>query len=108
MVQFSVSRPALEINAANDNAPYFRGLAYFSKSLLAYFSKSLYDRAVADFTKSMELDPTLADGYSNKTLALEAVGRPAEAREAYGPFLRYAPPEAKDQIEQARSKVGRR
>ena len=63
---------------------------------------------MADFTKSLELDPTLADAYSNKVMALEAAGRQAEAREAYGAFLRYAPPEAKDQIEQARSKIGRR
>jgi tetratricopeptide (TPR) repeat protein len=94
MVQFSVSRPALEINAANDNAHYFRGLAYFYQSL--------YDKAIGDFNKCLELDPKLADAYFNKALALEAAGRQAEAREAYAAFLRFAPPEAKDQIEQAR------
>ncbi len=69
---------------------------------LAYFYKTLYDRAIADFTKSLELDPKLADAYFTKALALEAAGRQAEAREAYTAFLRHAPPEAKDQIEQAR------
>ena len=73
---------------------YFRGLAYFYKSL--------YDKIMAAFNKCLELDPTLADAYFNKALALEAAGRQAEGREAYGAFLRYAPPEAKDQIEQAR------
>jgi len=100
MVQFSVSRPALEINAANDQAHYFRGLAYFYKSL--------YDRAVADFNKCLELDPKLADAYFSKALAPEAAGRREGAREAYAAFLRQAPPEAKDQIEPARSKIGRR
>jgi tetratricopeptide (TPR) repeat protein len=69
---------------------------------LAYLYKTLYDRAIADFTKSLGLDPKQADAYYNKALALEAAGRPAEAREAYAAFLRQAPPEAKDQIEQAR------
>jgi len=69
---------------------------------LAYFYKSLYDKAIGDFNKCLELDLKLADAYFSKALALEAVGRPAEAREAYGAFLRYAPPEAKEQIEQAR------
>ena len=69
---------------------------------LAYFYKSLYDKVIGDFKKCLELDLKLADAYFSKALALEAVGRPAEAREAYGAFLRYAPPEAKEQIEQAR------
>ena len=75
---------------------------------LANFYKTLYDKAIADFNKSLELDPNLADSYFNKALALEAAGRQEAAREAYTAFLRFAPPEAKDQIEQARSKVGRR
>jgi tetratricopeptide (TPR) repeat protein len=74
---------------------------------VAYYNKTLYDKAIGDFNKSLELDPKLADAYFSKALALEAAGRPAEAREAYAAFLRYAPPEAKDQIEQARSKIGR-
>ena len=61
-----------------------------------------------DFNKSLGLDPKLADAYFNKAVACERGGRQEEAREAYAAFLRYAPPEAKDQIEQARSKVGRR
>jgi tetratricopeptide (TPR) repeat protein len=69
---------------------------------LAYFYKSLYDKVIVDFKKCLELDLKLADAYFSKALALEAAGRPAEARKAYGAFLRYAPPEAKEQIEQAR------
>ena len=71
-------------------------------------TKGLYDKAIGDFNKCLELDPKLADAYFSKALALEAAGRQEEAREAYTAFLRYAPPEAKDQIEQARSKIGRR
>ena len=52
----------------------------------------LYDRAIGDFTKCLELDPKLADAYFNKALALEAAGRQAEAREAYTAFLRLCPP----------------
>ena len=65
-------------------------------------------RPSADFNKSLELDPKLADAQFNKALALEAAGRRDEAREAYESFLKQAPPEAREQIEQARSKVGRR
>lgn len=73
----------------------------------AYYNKNLYDKAIGDFNNSLELAPKLADAYFNKALALEAWGRQAEAREACTAFLRYAPPEAKDQIEPARSKIGR-
>lgn len=95
-----MSRPALEINAANGNAHYFRGLAYFYKRL--------FDKIVSAFNKCLELDPTLADAYFNKAVSCERSGRQEEAQEAYAAFLRYAPPEAKDQIEQARSKIGSR
>ena len=53
---------------------------------LAYFYKTLYHRVIADCTKSLGLDDKLP----------------------YAVFPRYAPPEAMEQIEQARSKVGRR
>ena len=69
---------------------------------LAYFYKTLYDRVIADFTKSLGLDHKLADAYFSKALALEAAGRREEARVAYAAFLGQAPPEAREQIEQAR------
>ena len=53
---------------------------------LAYFYKTLYHRVIADCTKSLGLDDKLADAT----------------------FIDYAPPEAREQIEPARSKVGRR
>jgi len=56
----------------------------------------------------MGLDPTLADAYVSKALALEGLGRQEEAREAYTAFIRHAPLEAKAQIEQAKSKIGGR
>jgi hypothetical protein len=41
----------------------------------------------------MELNFKLADDYFNKALALEAMGGPDSAQEAYAAFLRHAPPE---------------
>ena len=75
---------------------------------LAYDQQKNSGKAIDDFTRALLLNPKLADAYFNKAVSCERSGRQAEAREAYGAFLRYAPPEAKDQIEQARSKVGRR
>ncbi len=75
---------------------------------MAFYNKSLYDKAIGDFNKSLELDPKLADAQFNKALALEAAGRRDEARAAYEGFLKHAPPEAREQIEQAKSKIGRR
>ena len=91
---------ALQFKPRYANAYYNRGVAYYNQKL--------YDKAIADFNKCLELDPKLADAYFNKALALEAAGRKDEAREAYTAFLKHAPPEAKEQIEQARSKIGRR
>jgi tetratricopeptide (TPR) repeat protein len=85
---------ALQLKPRYANAYYNRGVAYYNQKL--------YDKAIADFNKSLELDPKLADAYFNKALALEAAGRQDEAREAYGAFLKHAPPEAREQIEQAR------
>ena len=99
-------RAIADFNEAVERDPNF-AKAYCNRGV-AYYNKSLYDKAIGDFNKCLELDPKLADAYFSKALTLEAAGRPAEAREAYGAFLRYAPPEAKDQIEQARSKIGRR
>ena len=56
----------------------------------------------------MILNPKLADAYFNKAVSYERSGRQDEARDAYAAFLQHAPPEARDKIEQARTKIGRR
>ena len=85
---------ALQLKPRYANAYYNRGLAYYHQKL--------HEKAIADFNKCLELDPKLADAYFNKAMALEAAGRQDEAREAYAAYLRVAPPEAREQIEQAR------
>ena len=90
---------AIELNSKDPEAYNNRGLAYDQQKN--------YDKAIDDFTMALRLNPKLADAYFNKAVSCERSGRQAEAREAYAAFLRYAPPEAKDQIEQARSKIGR-
>ena len=57
----------------------------------------------------MILNPKLADAFFNKAVSLptqRSAGN-GEVR-AYAAFLKLAPPDAKDQIEQAKSKIGRR
>ena len=90
---------AIELNPKDPEAYNNRGLAYDQKKN--------YDKAIDDFNMALLLNPKLADAYFNKAVSCERSGRQDEAREAYTAFLRYAPPEAKDQIEQARSKIGR-
>jgi len=75
-------RAIADFNEAVERDPNF-AKAYYNRGV-AYYNKSLYDKAIGDFNKCLELDPTLAG-----------------AREADAVFIRSAPPEAKDQIEQA-------
>ena len=88
---------AIELNPKDPEAYSNRGLAYDQKKD--------YDKAIDDFNMAMLLNPKLADAYFNKAVSCERSGRQAEAREAYAAFLRYAPPEAKDQIEQAKRRL---
>jgi len=119
---------ALELNPKYTKAYYNRALAYYylsnydgaiadlTKAIglnpkdteaynnrgLAYDKKKNFDKAVDDFNMALSLNPKLADAYFNKAVSCERAGRENESREAYTAFLRYAHPEAKDQIEQAR------
>ena len=70
-------RAIADFNEAVERDPNF-AKAYYNRGV-AYYNKSLYDKAIGDFNKCLELDHTLADAV----------------------FIRSAPPEAKDQIEQA-------
>jgi tetratricopeptide (TPR) repeat protein len=125
---------ALELHPRYAKAYYNRALAYYyqgnydraiadlSKAIelspkdaeaynnrgLAYDQKQDYDKAIQDFNVALILNPKLADAYFNKAVSCERSGLKDEAREAYTAFLKLAPPEARDQIEQAKSKIGRR
>jgi Flp pilus assembly protein TadD len=67
--------------------------------------KGNYERAIDDFNVATILNPKLADAYYNKAVSCEKVGRRDAAREAYAAFIKYAPPEAKAQIEQVQKKL---
>jgi len=96
----------IDFNRAIAQNPRYAN-AYYNRGV-AFYNKSLYDKALADFNKSLELDSKLADAYFSKALTLEAAGRQGEAREAYAAFVKVAPPEARQQIEEAKGKLGRR
>jgi tetratricopeptide (TPR) repeat protein len=53
-------------------------LGYFNRGL-AYYRQKDVQRALADFDQVAKLKPDLADGYINRALALQGVGRPADA-----------------------------
>jgi tetratricopeptide (TPR) repeat protein len=118
---------ALELNPRYAKAYYNRALAYYyqgkydqaisdlTKAIelipkdvasynnrgLAYMQKGNYERAIDDFNVATILKPKLADAYFNKAVSCEKAGRREEARKAYAAFIKYAPPGAKAQIEQA-------
>lgn len=45
-----------------------RAVAYFRRGL-AYYERGEYDRAIADYTKAIALDPNLAGAYHSRGLA---------------------------------------
>lgn len=47
--------------------------------------------AIADYNKSIEINPQVAGAFYNKGLACEEIGQVEEALQAYHQFLRYAP-----------------
>jgi tetratricopeptide (TPR) repeat protein len=82
-----------------------KDVASYNNRGLAYMQKGQYERAIDDFNVATILNPKLADAYYNKAVSCEKAGRREAAREAYAAFVKYAPPAAKDQIEQARRKL---
>jgi tetratricopeptide (TPR) repeat protein len=78
--------------------------AYHNRGLV-YTQKNDYGKAIDDFNMAVALNPKLADAYFNKAATCERAGRQNEAREAYAAYLKVAPPEARAQIEQARSRL---
>jgi len=54
-------------------------VAYDNRGLM-YRNKYEYDISIADFTKAIELDPTLAKAYFNRGLAYDRIGEIELAR----------------------------
>jgi tetratricopeptide (TPR) repeat protein len=122
---------ALEINPRQARAHYNRGLAFYhlkkydqvvadlTKAIelspkdaeafqnrgLAYKELGRPEQAIDDFNMAIILKPELADAYFNKAVTCDQAGRREEAQEAYEAFLKKAPPEARERIEAARSRL---
>jgi tetratricopeptide (TPR) repeat protein len=60
----------IRINAINANAYYARGLSYHLAEK--------HDRAIADYTKAIELNPNFTQAYNNCTWAYFKSGKPAD------------------------------
>jgi tetratricopeptide (TPR) repeat protein len=57
----------------------------------AHYEKAEFDRAIADFTKAIELNPKLALAYSNLGWTYEAIGDEQEAIAHYRKALDFEP-----------------
>ena len=57
----------------------------------AHYEKAEFDRAIADFTKAIELNPKLALAYSNLGWTYEAIGDEREAIAHYRKALEFEP-----------------
>lgn len=67
-----------------------KALTYNNRGLV-YFLQKQDQRALADFNKAMELDPTLAISYASRASLLRVQGKLREALKDYQQFLRLAP-----------------
>ena len=65
----------------------------------------MYDQAISDFNKALEINPGFTEAYFNKAVACERVGRIREAVEAYKGFIQYAPPQYALYIERVRQRI---
>ena len=52
-----------------------RALAVISIAGLAYLNKKDYDKAIADSSKAIEINPQIAIGYINRAIAYRATGK---------------------------------
>ncbi len=122
---------AIEIAPRYDTAYNTRGYYYYASGkydlALADFDKTLslnprheaafnhrglvraargeYDLAIADFTRAVNIDPDYYEVYWNKAAACEKAGRTKEALEAYGEYVRRAPPRESAKVAQARERI---
>lgn len=82
----------------------FSAEAYANRGV-AYGNKGIYDKAISDFNKAVELNPEYPDVYFNKALLCEKTGRIREAVETYKEFIQYAPPQYSRIIEHAKQRI---
>ena len=54
---------------------------------MAYLNKGQYDLAIADLSKAIELDPSLAEAYGNRAWAYKKQGKKAEAIADFEKFI---------------------
>jgi len=73
------------------------GLAYQGRGT-AWLSKASIDEAIADFTRALERDPTIAWAYFNRGLALLVKGKDRQAEEDFAKCLALKP-ELKSDLE---------
>ena len=64
--------------------------AYYNIGVV-YDDQELYDQALVYYNKTIAMDAQYYDAYYNKAIALENLGRTAEAKAAYAAFIQYAP-----------------
>jgi len=77
----------------------------FSGRARAYYRKGCYHRAVSDSNKAIELRDDFALAYYRKALALEELGRPAEAIDAYKSFIENANPSQRKTVRYATQRI---
>jgi tetratricopeptide (TPR) repeat protein len=78
--------------------------AYVNQGI-EYGKKGDLDRAIADYTRALQLDTQNWRAQYKKAGLLDKSGKPKEALEAYQSFLKSAPPQEKDSIEWARERI---
>jgi len=72
----------------------------------SYEKKGLYDQAISDYTKAIEINPKYVLTFYYKALSYEKAGRIDEALEAYKTFMQNTPPNKyASLIEKAKKKI---
>jgi len=71
-------------------APSMDAEAYYNRGV-SYGKKGEYDRAIADFTKALEINPRLAQAYYNRGVAYERKGEYDQAIADYTNALELSP-----------------
>ena len=72
---------------------------------VAYGNKGDYDRAIADFTEAIRVDPKLATAFSNRGLAYEKKGSYDRAIADYNEAIRLNPIDATSFCRRGRAKL---
>jgi tetratricopeptide (TPR) repeat protein len=92
----NVYSPAMMLTActAAIESGRWRGKAAYNNRGNAYFAKKDYDRAIADYTEAIRLDPKYALAYSNRGTAYKAKGNYDLAIADYTEAIRLDPEDA--------------